>query len=364
MNRVIGAVSERLGQLGNAGDPDAEPAVVRHVHLGDGRQPAVDTRVRADHVDVVAGDSVLAETLDCVAHPVHRADRVDDQRDPLGLAVAGGELALFRAQDRHRRHVGNGRDHRIEQRQGRVLESLAGLGDALHLADGVAQLSLVRAARLAIEVRVAEAVLLHQLDQLARIVGKAHRVEPGAKERRHLAGVQAGRRLPAANRPVADDPLSDLEHGRRAAAPLGEVLRIPKERARGERKRGVGPLGCAALRSVGHGEPAPHVVQKLFRGRRGRRLGPGPPDVHPGVVVRSADARAAVGLDVDGRRHVQLASPRPVANLPDSEELRQPAPVARLQGLRDFEEGMRECARDPVLVQVRSARLDVERVAL
>ena len=283
----------------------------------------------------------------------------------LGSPVARGELALLGAQDRHRRHVGKRRDHRVEQRQGRVLEALAGLGDALDLADGVAQLSLVRASRLAVEVRVAEVVLLHQLDQLARIVreGRPNRARhEGARSPRRRPGRTSPRRRERAPSPTTRCAISSTVAGLQLV--VGQAVRLPKERARGERKRGVRPLGCAALRSVGHGEPVPHVAQKLFRGRRGRRLGPGPPDVHPGVVVRSADAGAAVGLDVDGGRHVQLASPGPVADLPDSEELRQPAPVARLQGLRDFEEGMRERARDPVLVEVRSARLDVERVAL
>ena len=50
-------------------------------------------------------------------------------------------------------------------------------------------------------------------------------------------------------------------------------------------------------------------VREELRGRRGRRrLGPRAADVDAGVVVGAADAGAAVRVDVDRRRHVELAA--------------------------------------------------------
>ena len=104
--------------------------------------------------------------------------------------------------------------------------------------------------------------------------------------------------------------------------------------------------------------------EKLFRRRSGRHLGEGAADVDAGVVVGAADAGAAARLDVDDGGHVQLGGPRPVADLPDREQLRQAAPVAPGQRRRDVEEGVREGAGDPVLVQVCGAGLDIAGMGL
>ena len=69
-------------------------------------------------------------------------------------------------------------------------------------------------------------------------------------------------------------------------------------------------------------------------------------------------------LDVDGGGHVQLGGPRPVADLPDREQLREATPVAPRERRRDVEEGVRERAGDPVLVQVCGAGLDVAGMGL
>jgi hypothetical protein len=101
----------------------------------------------------------------------------------------------------------------------------------------------------------------------------------------------------------------------------------------------------------------------------GRRPGPWglrvrPPDVDARVVVGTADSRAAVRLDVDERRQVELLRPRPVARLPDREQLGQAAPVAGRQRRLDGVEGVRQRARDLVIPEVAGARLDIAVVRL
>jgi hypothetical protein len=82
------------------------------------------------------------------------------------------------------------------------------------------------------------------------------------------------------------------------------------------------------------------------------------------VVVGATDAGASVGVDVDDRGHVELRGARPVADLPDREELRQAASVAPGQGRVDVVERVRERAGDLVLVKVCGAGLDVAGVCL
>jgi hypothetical protein len=81
------------------------------------------------------------------------------------------------------------------------------------------------------------------------------------------------------------------------------------------------------------------------------------------VVVGPAHAGAAVGLDVDGGREVELRRARAVAGLPDREELCEAAAVARLERSRDRVERMRQRAGDGVAVEILGAGLDVARVA-
>ena len=98
------------------------------------------------------------------------------------------------------------------------------------------------------------------------------------------------------------------------------------------------------------------------RGRR--RLGERAADIDSGVIVGSADGGAAVGLDVDERRKVQLFGARPVAGLPDREELSQASAVASHQRRADRVEGVGEGRADRVAVQVLGAGLDVVVVGL
>ena len=145
----------------------------------------------------------------------------------------------------------------------------------------------------------------------------------------------------------------------------GLTERSPREtgliaqRPRRQGHRCVCPLCRAALFAVGFGVAALQVGEKLFRRLRGRHLGEGAADVDAGMVVGTADAGAAVRIDVDGGGHVQLGGPRAVADLPDREQFRQSPPVAPGQRRGDVEEGMRQGGSDPLLVKVRGAGLDI-----
>ena len=106
-------------------------------------------------------------------------------------------------------------------------------------------------------------------------------------------------------------------------------------------------------------------VGEELGGRRGLgRLRPGTPDVDAGMVVGAADARAAVGVDVDGGRQVELAGAGAVADLPDREQLREAPAVACREGRADRVERMRQRAGDLVGMQVVGDDLDVAGVGL
>jgi hypothetical protein len=112
-------------------------------------------------------------------------------------------------------------------------------------------------------------------------------------------------------------------------------------------------------------DPAgPHVVEEPGGRRGGRSLRVRPPDVDPGVVVGPADPRAAVGVDVDRRRQVELRGARPVADLPDREELGQAPAVARGERGLDGVEGMGQRTGDSPLVEIGGDRFDVVVVGL
>ena len=104
--------------------------------------------------------------------------------------------------------------------------------------------------------------------------------------------------------------------------------------------------------------------EELLRGGGARGLGERPADIDSGVVIGPPDGGSPVGLDVHERRKIQFLGPRPVARLPDREQLGQASPVARGERRGDGVEGMSERGRDLVVVQVRGARLDVVAVGL
>ncbi len=124
------------------------------------------------------------------------------------------------------------------------------------------------------------------------------------------------------------------------------------------------PLGGGALLAPGRRAPGADVGERVGPRRRGRCLGVGAPDVDARVVVAAAHPGAAVRLDVDRRGRIELRGAGAVAHLPDLEELGQPAPVADGQRRPHGVERVRERARDLVLVEVRSAPLDVARALL
>jgi len=75
--------------------------------------------------------------------------------------------------------------------------------------------------------------------------------------------------------------------------------------------------------------PGADMGQEVRRRRGRRRLGERAGDIDSGVIVRTPDGGAPVGLDVDERRQVELFRPRAVPCFPDREQLRQATPVAR-----------------------------------
>ena len=348
---------------GTAGDAQLHAFVEGQLQLGGGREAAVDAGVGADHVDIEAGDAALADLLDRVRHPVHRADPVGDQGDPAAVLVAAAQLRLLGAEEGGRGRVGEGRDERLEDAVGGGAE-VAALEGGEPLVDGDAEAALVAAAGAAVEVGVGEAVGLQHLEQLAAADLDPDPGEPGLEQAAGVLGADVGGDLALAGVALADHPFGHLQDRGRVGGLAGDLDARVVERAGGERHRGVRPLRGGTLFAPRFGLAVAHQGEKLFRRGGGRHLGPGAADVHAGVVVGAADPGAAVGVDVDGGGHVQLRGARPVADLPDREELGQPAPVAPCERRRDVEEGVRQRAGDLVLVQVRGTGLDVAGVGL
>ncbi len=124
------------------------------------------------------------------------------------------------------------------------------------------------------------------------------------------------------------------------------------------------PLRGAALRAAGCDRAGADVREQLGRRRGERRLRPGTSDVDARVVVGAADAGAVERRDVCRGRSVQLTGARAVAHLPDVEQLRQAAAVARSQRRADVVVGVGQRAGDLTLVHVGGAQLDVVAVRL
>ncbi len=364
VDEVVVAFGQRLDQLGDRRDAELHALVEGQLQLGRGGEAAVDAGVGADHVDVEAGDAALADLLDRVRHPVHRADPVGDQGDPAAVLVAAAQLRLLGAEEGGRGRVGEGRDERLEDAVGGGAE-VAALEGGEAVVDGDAQAPLVAAAGAAVEVGVGEAVGLQHLEQLAAAGLDPDPGEPGLEQAAGVLGADVGGDLAFAGVALADHPFGHLQHRGRVGASRpddldagvveGAASRAPSRRASTSRRNLVRP----ALR---HGRRA--SGEKLFRRGGGRHLGPGAADVDAGMVVGAADPGAAAGVDVDGGGHVQLRGARPVADLPDREELGEPPPMAPCERRRDVEEGVRQGAGDLVLVQVRGTGLDVAGVGL
>ncbi len=222
------------------------------------------------------------------------------------------------------------------------------------------ELALVQAARPAVEVGVAEVVLLHEGDQACSPAVGIEVVEldgaqPCAQQAAGVLGGSVASRRPRrrAGVGVAQQALTIAitRAGPGARVRAGDAA---PERASGQRDRGVRPLRCAALGAARDHLARAHVREEL-RGRARRRgFGVGAADVDARVVVAAADADAVARGDVRRRGPVQLASARAVARLPDREQLGQPAAMAGASaGRRPCSRGARARTRSRALTCTR-----------
>ncbi len=192
---------------------------------------------------------------------------------------------------------------------------------------------------------------------------QAHGAAPRVQQAAGVLGceVAADRALPGIR--LAQQPGDHPHHPRRihprAAVTLGEAQRPHRQR-----DRGVGPLGGAALGAAGRDRPVAQVLEELGRTPRPRRLGEGPTDIDPGVIVAACDADALARGDVGGGGLVELRCPCAVSNLPDGKQLRQAATVTGEKGCSHRVVGMSERARYPQLVEVFRTQFDVGAVSL
>ena len=369
VDEVVAALGQGLDQVGQARHAEPHPLVEGELQLGRGRQPAVDAGVGADHLDLEAGHAALADLLDRVGDAVHRADPVGDQGHPARALPRGRAASPSRPRGRRSR-ARRGRRESASKRP----PSAAGRsprGDRGGPArDRGAQAAVVDAAGAAVEVGVGEVVGLQVGDQLApaQVEADRRRARPRAGSGRRRGRCRR-RPCPRARRPRGSPfrPSSAPRPGRGAGALVPSRRSSAPSASRAPASPAPSPRASTWRRC-----PARRRLRRR-RGAGGRRnssgvsrgghLGEGAADVDAGMVVGAADAGAAVRLDVDGGRHVQLRGPRTVADLPDREQLRQSPPVAPGQRRGDVEEGVRERAGDAVLVQVCGAGLDVAGMA-
>ena len=279
VDEVVAALRERLDEVRDPGDADVEPGVEGDLGVDDARQPAVDVRVGADHVDVEARHAALADLVDHAGDAVHRADPVGQQRDPQ-RAAAARQPALLAAEERGRRGVGDGGDAGVEEPERRGLEPVLdpgrvergggqrGRGGA-GAADRRREPLLVGAARAPVEVGVAEAVGLEVREQLAR-PGRSSptRGEPGAQQRAGVVRAEVAVARPAAALSrVAAAPARPS-----AAPPPGRAPR-PARRSRARAPRAPSRCGPSARRC-----PDPRAPPRGPRARaRGTRPAWRPP---------------------------------------------------------------------------------------
>ncbi len=241
----------------------------------------------------------------------------------------------------------------------RQLPVLHAIGQPRH---GVGELALVQAPGTALEVRVTETAVLQARQQLILTDVEVHRSEPGAQQRPAILRSEVRSDLAVADVALAHDPLDDRQHGA-GVWRLSGVVGVA-EAADGQRHRRVRPLGGAALGTVGLGPSGTHVVQELARTGGPRGLGERASDVDSGVVIGPTYGGAPVGLDVHERRQIELLGARPVAGLPDREQLREAAAVAGRQRRLHRVEGMSEGGGDLVFLQIGRAGLHVVVVGL
>ena len=206
MDQVVRTFGEGVEKRGNARDPDDKPPVEGNVDLGHGREAAVDSRVGADDVHVVARHSAFANLVDASRDPVHATDRLGDERDAWPSAAPDGNLRFLLRQDGGGRHVRDHREARAEEpeRGCAVLTASDLLGE--RPSDCAPQCPFVRAPGAAVEILMGERVVLQQAQQRLFAAGEADRVEPRPQEVARILGAEphaswpvgaASRRIPA-----------------------------------------------------------------------------------------------------------------------------------------------------------------------
>ena len=256
VDEVVRRAAQRLRQLRDAGHPDPQAGVEGDVDLCDGRQAPIDPRVGSDHVHLEAGHLVLPDPLDRVGHPVHRAGGVDHEGHPAGVRIARRELRPLPAEERDRGHVRHHRDAGLEQAPRGLQVPVARRRGLRHPLHRRAQLALVAAAGAPVELRVAEVVALHQLDQRLG----ALRPEPGRRSPATRSSSRArprDRGCPTGSRRRWLPSLTTRSARRRTASGsrrahgAGPRVGLAQQRPGGERQRRVGPLGGASLRATG-----------------------------------------------------------------------------------------------------------------
>jgi hypothetical protein len=361
---VVAALGQRLDDRRNGGHADLQAGIERDVDLGHRAEASIDVGVGADHLDIEPAHATGADLLDRVGDPVHPADALDEQRHPRTVAVAPGQLGLLASQERGRGAVGDGRHAGIEQREGGAARVQPAAFEARHgVVHHTGQLSLVNSAGPAIEIGVAQLAFLELAQQLVLVDVELHRVEPGPQQGERIARGEIGS---CARVPVVALPhhtFDDSEHGR-GVRPRRRVAIAARARPDGQRHRGVGPLGGAALLSVGGDPTRPDAGEELLRGVGARRLGERAADVDSRVVIRPPDGGSPMGLDVHERRQIQLLGARAVAGLPDREQLGQAPPVPRGERRGHGVERVSERGGDLVLAQERRACLHIVAVGL
>ena len=292
-----------------------------------------------------------------MGHAVHAAEAVGDERDTRPVAVVARQLQLLAPQEGGRGGVRDRRHAGVEELGGGATEvrKPALLDHGHGVVHDPGEFALVDPARAAVEVLVADVAVLEMLDEPALVDLQVHRPKPGAQQRERVPRPEVTLRLARADVALAHHALDDLDHRKRVRTVL---LLTVSERPDRERHRRVRPLGRAALVTVGNGVAGADLGEELNCVAGSGRLREGAADVDSGVVVGAADRGAAMRLDVDEGRQVQLLGAGPVARLPDRKQLREAAAVTRRERRLDREERMREGGRDPTIVQVLRARLD------
>ena len=308
VDRVEGAVGERLHGGGQAGDADREAGVVGHVDLGDGGQAQVDLGVGADDLDLEAGHAALADLFDRARDAVHRADPVGEDRHARRLAVVAVDRArrAWRARWRGRRRRGRRGSRRCSSRTGpRRRSSTSASPVAARTATSTAARSLRSCRR---QARRKRPEWLKSSACISSISPRSSRWSSSTAEShaRSRQRASAGERsAPVAPWRASPSRSSRWTMSAPCAGPGARTLlaiRRGPERARGQGDRRVRPLRGAALLAVRGDAAGAHVREELGGRRGGGRGGEGAPDVNARRDRRSRRCRWSRGWRRRSRR--------------------------------------------------------------